>query len=413
MEVFFKNLNKSRIVAIILLITQSVCILPSQEIILNNKYSKIRLEQYLSRADREKNAQDWQRVAEEGILLAMSEWESANIYLRETNYEKYEEEYKRAYDEFETVKNSEFAAWYMNKRLNEENDLKRSEIAQLLSEKSEEYKKKYEGKGAEGGEIAKSKEEWESYATEIVENYMGELAKKNQSVLVEIIRDLKEQPFTDEELATIYTRVVNEYEDRVYEEYGRIYVAEKNQLMSVLLYDTKSTKKLSAAQAAEEIAKETAKAVKQEADIAMNELFEGFNAMIGTVEEDEIYQLINTGEPLVKAYMTYRDAKEIYRNGNYLTGEGDVSPEQRFSCDTFYDVEFPANIKPRIYFLDIETYSTDNIIPRFNHNVAEISAITIYDTYTSKYYCWFWRRFCRSSHPAPTIWTRGRMTSST
>lgn len=109
----------------------------------------------------------------------------------------------------------------------------------------------------------------------------------------------------------------------------------------------------------------------------------------GTVEEDEIYQLINTGEPLVKAYMTYRDAKEIYRNGNYLTGEGDVSPEQRFSCDTFYDVEFPANIKPRIYFLDIETYSTDNIIPRFNHNVAEISAITIYDTYTSKYYCWF------------------------
>ena len=288
MEVFFKNLNKSRIVAIILLITQSVCILPSQEIILNNKYSKIRLEQYLSRADREKNAQDWQRVAEEGILLAMSEWESANIYLRETNYEKYEEEYKRAYDEFETIKNSEFAAWYMNKRLHEENDLKRSEIAQLLSEKSEEYKKKYEGKGAEGGEIAKSKEEWESYATEIVENYMGELAKKNQSVLVEIIGDLKEQPFTDEELATIYTRVVNEYEDRVYEEYGRIYVAEKNQLMSVLLYDTKSTKKLSAAQAAEEIAKETAKAVKQEADIAMNELFEGFNATIGTVEEDEL-----------------------------------------------------------------------------------------------------------------------------
>ena len=58
--------------------------------------------------------------------------------------------------------------------------------------------------------------------------------------------------------------------------------------MSVLLYDTKSTKMLSSAQAAEVIAKDTAKTVKGETDLAMNELFGQFEETIEGVDEDDI-----------------------------------------------------------------------------------------------------------------------------
>ena len=51
-------------------------------------------------------------------------------------------------------------------------------------------------------------------------------------------------------------------------------------------------------------------------------------------------------------------------------------------CDMFYDTEFPADVPPRMFYLDIETLVTDNILPRFDHNVSEINAITIYDNYT-------------------------------
>lgn len=109
----------------------------------------------------------------------------------------------------------------------------------------------------------------------------------------------------------------------------------------------------------------------------------------GEFTEDEKYHLLTTDEPLISVYLTPAEAKKIYLSKKYITGEADCSPEQRWVCDTFADTEFPTDVKPRVYYLDIETYSTDGVLPRFNHNVAEINAITIYDTYTSKFYCWF------------------------
>jgi DNA polymerase elongation subunit (family B) len=87
--------------------------------------------------------------------------------------------------------------------------------------------------------------------------------------------------------------------------------------------------------------------------------------------------------------MEPRDAYNLYSTTKHITGEADVSPEQRFICDTFYDTEFPSSIKPRIYFLDIETWVKDGKMPSFNHNLSEINAITVFDNYTEMYYSWF------------------------
>lgn len=104
---------------------------------------------------------------------------------------------------------------------------------------------------------------------------------------------------------------------------------------------------------------------------------------------DVIYKHLYTGKPLIKAYLDPREAYNIYKENKYEHAEADVSPEQRFMCDSFYDVEFPSNILPRIFFLDIETYVMDGNLPSFKHNIADINAITIYDNYTEKFYCWF------------------------
>lgn len=84
-----QKLAKSKFVAFLILFSQIVYVLPAQAILQENNYGKMRLEQYLSWADRQKEAEDWERLAEEGVLAAMSEWESANAYLKETNYEEY------------------------------------------------------------------------------------------------------------------------------------------------------------------------------------------------------------------------------------------------------------------------------------------------------------------------------------
>lgn len=103
----------------------------------------------------------------------------------------------------------------------------------------------------------------------------------------------------------------------------------------------------------------------------------------------QTFHLLTNDKPLAKVFMSAYDARNIVREQQYLTGEGDVSPEQRFMCDAYYNTDFPNDVHPRIFYLDIETYTKDGLLPRFNHNVSEINAITLYDTYTELFYCWF------------------------
>ena len=101
------------------------------------------------------------------------------------------------------------------------------------------------------------------------------------------------------------------------------------------------------------------------------------------------FQLLINDKPLSKVYMSVYDARNIVKEQQYLTGEGDLSPEQRFMCDAYYNTDFPTDVHPRIFYIDIETYTKDGLLPRFNHNISEINAITLYDSYSEIFHCWF------------------------
>lgn len=103
--------------------------------------------------------------------------------------------------------------------------------------------------------------------------------------------------------------------------------------------------------------------------------------------DDNIYKLLTTEERLIKAYINPSDVYDLNKS-RYTTAEADVSPEQRFICDEFADIEYPTDIKPRVYFIDIETHVLDGKFPSFKNNTSDITAITIYDNYTEKFHVW-------------------------
>lgn len=80
------------------------------------------------------------------------------------------------------------------------------------------------------------------------------------------------------------------------------------------------------------------------------------------------------------------DTKEIryLRDKGDTLGEADVKPAERFVLDMVDKLS--DEIKPRIFFLDIEVYGTDGNMPSWiNIQNFLLNAITIYDTYYKQY----------------------------
>lgn len=111
-----------------------------------------------------------------------------------------------------------------------------------------------------------------------------------------------------------------------------------------------------------------------------------FTRVLNPVPGETYYRHLVNGMRFKKEYMTIFKAREMYKNSPSDTAEGDVSAEYRFVVDNYYDVDFPSDIKPRVFYYDIETEIVGDYIPTFQKNKAEITAFTIYDTYTDTYY---------------------------
>lgn len=288
MKKYCPKILKSKFVAVLVMLSQFTYILPAQSYLSEKNYDQQKLERYLDRASREHNAQDWERIAEEGVFAAMSEWESANTYLKETDYDKYIQKRSKTEAEITSYINTEFAFWYTEKKLTESSKLKKSELEQLLKDKSAEYKDFYKDTGASFDEAEESRKTWENYAANIIDSYLSDLETANGTLFPEIKSDLEKNNLTEEQLQKIFETVSENYTQTATQEYQNVYEAEKNQLMAVLLYDTQSTKKLSATQAAEAIARETAQEVKTETDAEINKLFNDFESDISNIEGEDL-----------------------------------------------------------------------------------------------------------------------------
>lgn len=112
-----------------------------------------------------------------------------------------------------------------------------------------------------------------------------------------------------------------------------------------------------------------------------------FTEVNGHEEKDEVlYRHLSNGRYYKKEFMDPSKAKKTWKEYPEQTAEGDVSPETRFVVDSYYNTDWPGDIKPRIFYFDIETEIVGAELPNFHNNKAEITAFTIYDNYTETYY---------------------------
>ena len=66
-----------RFVVFLIMALYSIQLVPCQELSYGVKQGKLRLERYLELADLEREEAKWRELAENGLLMAMSLWESA------------------------------------------------------------------------------------------------------------------------------------------------------------------------------------------------------------------------------------------------------------------------------------------------------------------------------------------------
>jgi DNA polymerase elongation subunit (family B) len=103
----------------------------------------------------------------------------------------------------------------------------------------------------------------------------------------------------------------------------------------------------------------------------------------------EYYSIVDKTKRYNKKFLSLEELSYHKKEHCIRLAEGDLKPEQRYIYDTYSDKNWPNDIPVRIFCLDIEVYSTEGLLPNWQHHKYPINGITIYDSYTKMYECFF------------------------
>ncbi len=103
----------------------------------------------------------------------------------------------------------------------------------------------------------------------------------------------------------------------------------------------------------------------------------------------EYVSLVDPTKRYQKKMVSMEELSMYKKEHNIKLAEGDLKPEQRYVYDTYSNEVWPDDIMPRIFILDIEVNANEGILPSWEHHKYPINAITVYDSYTKMYECFF------------------------
>jgi len=185
-----KKERGNRLIATIMALSYSVMLLPAQELGINMRSGQTQLEQYLDRAQRERSSEDWERIAEDGILSALAEWESANSYLKEKDFDEWESERSEASAYYETEKERGYVEWYTVRLYEEKAKLRESDLLEDIQAKARDWE--YENLAGEKTQIVGLSEadlaygQWSEELDEVLAEYMENWEKESGIVVSEL-----------------------------------------------------------------------------------------------------------------------------------------------------------------------------------------------------------------------------------
>jgi hypothetical protein len=247
----------------------------------------VRLEHYLDRAALERNGEKWESLAQAGLLAAMAEWESENLYLREQDFSGWEKDRALAAASYEKETESARARWLAARVYEERAGFESGNLAAELREAAETFTWN-DGSGESRivsfGDGEKARAAWEAVAGEIVSRYMAEWDSNSGSAYRELESRFREIGLDGEVKEKLLQEAGKLRRAEALGEYRRIADAEGNSLMMELLYDHESLKSISSEKAAGIIARELAREAEEAANSSVTALFLKLDTLIA--EED-------------------------------------------------------------------------------------------------------------------------------
>jgi hypothetical protein len=283
---------RSRIIALILIFTHIGYYLPAQEAAVDLARGMARLERYLDRAAQERSAKGWEELAAAGLEAALLEWESANIYMKESEPEQWAEKREEAQWIYGLEKEAAYIEWAGQRVYAEVARGAGSALAAELKQAAAEWTYTREDgsvtRTIDMKEAGSARAAWELVAGAIIERYVEEWEGKHNAAYGELRARYEGSGLSEEELAKIYGEVSGTQRAAVYSEYARVAAAEGNDLLRVLLYDSRSMKKAAAGEAAGAIARRLAEEAKAASEQGIAKLFGELEEKVSAAEQEGI-----------------------------------------------------------------------------------------------------------------------------
>ena len=128
-----------RILALCILLVQVTMMVPAQELYLGKQLGNRYLEQYLDRADMESSQQRWQELADQGMLVALAAWESAQTYLLEQDPQAWQTERDSLEQELAAKKEVRLAQWLLDKYITSQSHPQLQQLATELEQRATQW----------------------------------------------------------------------------------------------------------------------------------------------------------------------------------------------------------------------------------------------------------------------------------
>ena len=285
-----------RILALCILLVQVTMMVPAQELYLGKQLGNRYLEQYLDRADMESSQQRWQELADQGMLVALAAWESAQTYLLEQDPQAWQTERDSLEQELAAKKEVRLAQWLLDKYITSQSHPQLQQLATELEQRATQWQFQQTDetgtlvttRQVEADDSQEAKNQWLASNQQLIQQYLDENAL-SASLFEGQLQKLNLDDATREALAQ---QAATSYQAYLATEYDLILRSETMDLMGNLLYDRESLRAASAKESADNIALTLIQEAQASTDIAVKELFQDF-------QEDVAENQLEEGEILV------------------------------------------------------------------------------------------------------------------
>ena len=155
--------------AAVLMFAYGVSIVPAQEIASGLAAGKVRIDYYLNRAEKARDEREWKRIADEGMLTALSAWEHATIALKEQDADSWNVSRADAKTYYEHTVAKRYADWICSRYTWAREKEASSELARKLKEKMHDF----DTSQYTLAEASALYDAWSAESRKIIDEYLG------------------------------------------------------------------------------------------------------------------------------------------------------------------------------------------------------------------------------------------------